>query len=101
MLRLKWKLSIELELSWDPYGSQGPIAVLLEAGLARVQTSFGILIFTFSSNLNNLRQKLKIWENYVEGEEVSHGAAAENKHNRKKCSSEVVNSMYRLLVIKR
>ncbi|KAG7554358.1 Staphylococcal nuclease (SNase-like) OB-fold [Arabidopsis suecica] len=52
--------------------------VLLEAGLAKMQTSFGAdriaeahLLEQAERSAKN--QKLKIWENYVEGEEVSNG----------------------------
>ncbi|KAF7840208.1 ribonuclease TUDOR 1-like [Senna tora] len=59
-------------------------ATLLEAGLAKLQTSFGsdrIPDFHLleQAEQSAKRQKLKIWENYVEGEEVSNGAAVENK----------------------
>ncbi|KAK7358733.1 hypothetical protein VNO77_00671 [Canavalia gladiata] len=57
---------------------------LLEAGLAKLQTSFGsdrIPDFQLleEAEQSAKRQKLKIWENYVEGEEVSNGAPVENK----------------------
>ncbi|KAG5019520.1 hypothetical protein JHK87_015375 [Glycine soja] len=64
---------------------------LLEAGLAKLQTSFGsdrIPDFHLldQAEQSAKRQKLKvrmgpdhIWENFVEGEEVSNGAAVENK----------------------
>ncbi|EXB79410.1 nuclease domain-containing protein 1 [Morus notabilis] len=58
---------------------------LLEAGLARLQTSFGSDRIPDAHLLEQAeqsakRQKLKIWENYVEGEEVpSNGSAAESK----------------------
>jgi len=83
---------------------------LLEAGLAKLQTSFGsdripdfhlldqaeqsakrqklkvrmgpdhVYITTICSLLTILKQiVLQIWENFVEGEEVSNGAAVENK----------------------
>ncbi|PON97497.1 Nuclease domain-containing protein [Trema orientale] len=65
--------------------SRSNVAVaLLEAGLAKLQTSFGSdripdihLLEKAEQSAKN--QKLKIWENYVEGEEVSNGAATENK----------------------
>ncbi|XP_057728758.1 ribonuclease TUDOR 1-like [Arachis stenosperma] len=58
---------------------------LLEAGLAKLQTSFGgdripdfHLLEQAEQSAKN--KKLKIWENYVEGEEVSNGATpVENK----------------------
>ncbi|XVE56474.1 hypothetical protein DITRI_Ditri04bG0013100 [Diplodiscus trichospermus] len=58
---------------------------LLEAGLAKLQTSFSSDRIPDAHLLEQAeksakRQKLKIWENYVEGEEVSSGAATvENK----------------------
>ncbi|KAE8670901.1 TUDOR-SN protein 1 isoform 2 [Hibiscus syriacus] len=59
--------------------------VLLEAGLAKLQTSFGADRIVDAHLLDQAeqsakRQKLKIWENYVEGEEVSNGSpTVENK----------------------
>lgn len=58
--------------------------VLLEAGLARLQTSFGIDRIPDAHLLEQAEQsarkkKLKIWENYVEGEEASNGPAVESK----------------------
>uniref|UniRef100_A0A7C9CGD0 Ribonuclease n=2 Tax=Opuntia streptacantha TaxID=393608 RepID=A0A7C9CGD0_OPUST len=55
-------------------------AVLLEAGLARLQT-FGLDRIPDSHLLSQAqdsakRQKLKIWENYVEGQEVPNGTPA-------------------------
>lgn len=55
-------------------------AVLLEAGLARLQT-FGLDRIPDSHILSQAedsakRQKLKIWENYVEGQEVPNGTPA-------------------------
>ncbi|XP_061369869.1 ribonuclease TUDOR 1 [Gastrolobium bilobum] len=57
---------------------------LLEAGLAKLQTSFGsdrIPDFHLleQAEQSAKKQKLKIWENYVEGEEVSTGATVEKK----------------------
>ncbi|KAK7399303.1 hypothetical protein VNO78_10484 [Psophocarpus tetragonolobus] len=57
---------------------------LLEAGLAKLQTSFGsdrIPDFHLleQAEQSAKKQKLKIWENYVEGEEVSNDAPVENK----------------------
>ncbi|GMN62202.1 hypothetical protein TIFTF001_031286 [Ficus carica] len=58
---------------------------LLEAGLARLQLSFGSDRIPDAHLLEQAeqsakRKNLKIWENYVEGEEVpSNGAAAESK----------------------
>ncbi|KAL2347119.1 hypothetical protein Fmac_001119 [Flemingia macrophylla] len=59
-------------------------ATLLEAGLAKLQTSFGsdrIPDFHLldQAEQSAKRRKLKIWENFVEGEEVSNGAPVENK----------------------
>ncbi|VVB13566.1 unnamed protein product [Arabis nemorensis] len=53
--------------------------VLLEAGLAKMQTSFGADRIVEAHILEQAErtaknQKLKIWENYVEGEEVSNGS---------------------------
>lgn len=57
---------------------------LLEAGLAKLQTSFGSdripdINLLDQAEKSAKRQKLKIWEKYVEGEEVSNGAAVESK----------------------
>ncbi|KAL2342841.1 hypothetical protein Fmac_004126 [Flemingia macrophylla] len=57
---------------------------LLEAGLAKLQTSFGTdripdFHLLEQAEQSARKQKLKIWENYVEGEEVSNGAPVENK----------------------
>ncbi|KAI6675794.1 hypothetical protein NL676_003700 [Syzygium grande] len=57
---------------------------LLEAGLAKLQTSFGGERIPDAHLLQQAeqvakRQKLKIWENYVEGQEVSNGSAVESK----------------------
>ncbi|KAK7291504.1 hypothetical protein RIF29_06702 [Crotalaria pallida] len=57
---------------------------LLEAGLAKLQTSFGgdrIPDFHLleKAELSAKRQKLKIWENFVEGEVVPNAATVENK----------------------
>ncbi|KAL3716227.1 hypothetical protein ACJRO7_007913 [Eucalyptus globulus] len=59
-------------------------ATLLEAGLAKLQTSFGGDRIPDAHLLQQAeqaakRQKLKIWENYVEGQEVSNGSAVESK----------------------
>ncbi|CAA3023629.1 staphylococcal nuclease domain-containing 1-like [Olea europaea subsp. europaea] len=55
---------------------------LLEAGLAKLQTSFGTDRIPDSHLLVQAEQsakmkKLKIWENYVEGEEVFNGSSVE------------------------
>ncbi|KAL4634705.1 hypothetical protein ACB092_04G219400 [Castanea dentata] len=57
---------------------------LLEAGLAKLQTSFGSdripdIHLLEQAEKSAKRQKLKIWENYVEGEEVPNGAVVESK----------------------
>lgn len=57
---------------------------LLEAGLAKLQTSFGTenipdAHLLAQAEQSAKRQKLKIWENYVEGEEVSNGSVVESK----------------------
>ncbi|KAL5207587.1 hypothetical protein ABZP36_032022 [Zizania latifolia] len=58
-------------------------SVLLEAGLAKL-SSFGLDRIPDANVLQRAeqsakQQKLKIWENYVEGEEVSNGSASESK----------------------
>uniref|UniRef100_A0A803NVN4 Ribonuclease n=1 Tax=Cannabis sativa TaxID=3483 RepID=A0A803NVN4_CANSA len=62
---------------------------LLEAGLAKLQNSFGndrIIEFHLLEKAEQVakKQKLKIWENYVEGEEVSNGAAAVAAESKQK-----------------
>ncbi|CAI8619265.1 unnamed protein product [Vicia faba] len=57
---------------------------LLEAGLAKLRTSFGsdrIPDFHLleQAEQSAKREKLKIWENYVEGEELSNGTTVEKK----------------------
>uniref|UniRef100_A0A2P2MH02 Ribonuclease n=2 Tax=Rhizophora mucronata TaxID=61149 RepID=A0A2P2MH02_RHIMU len=57
---------------------------LLEAGLAKLQNSFGADRISEAHLLEQAeksakRQKLKVWENYVEGEELSNGPAVESK----------------------
>ncbi|XP_011040304.1 PREDICTED: staphylococcal nuclease domain-containing protein 1 isoform X2 [Populus euphratica] len=57
---------------------------LLEAGLARFQTSFGTDRIPDAHLLEQAeqsakRQKLKIWENYVEGEAINSGPVVESK----------------------
>ncbi|KAK1270898.1 hypothetical protein QJS04_geneDACA024967 [Acorus gramineus] len=56
---------------------------LLEAGLAKIQTSFGIDRITDGHLLTRAeqsakQQKLKIWENYAEGQEPVNGSTPEN-----------------------
>ncbi|KAE9604221.1 putative micrococcal nuclease [Lupinus albus] len=58
---------------------------LLEAGLAKLQTSFGNdripdIHLLQQAEESAKKQKLKIWENFVEGVEVSNGPAVQNKH---------------------
>ncbi|XP_038989395.1 ribonuclease TUDOR 1-like isoform X2 [Phoenix dactylifera] len=58
--------------------------ILLEAGLAKFQTSFGSDRIPDANLLAQAeqsakRQKLKIWENYVEGQEVANGSTSEAK----------------------
>ncbi|CAL5373189.1 unnamed protein product [Camellia sinensis] len=57
---------------------------LLEAGLAKLQTSFGTdripdAHLLAQAEQSAKRQKLKIWENFIEGEEVSNGSTTERK----------------------
>ncbi|KAI3512755.1 hypothetical protein L1887_20074 [Cichorium endivia] len=67
---------------WD---SKANVAItLLEAGLARLQTSFGTDRIPDAHLLAQAeqfakKQKLKIWENYVEGEEVTNGHTDDKK----------------------
>ncbi|PKI71224.1 hypothetical protein CRG98_008399 [Punica granatum] len=58
---------------------------LLEAGLAKLQTSFGSDRIPDAHLLERAeqsakKQKLKIWEDYVEGQEASNGSVVESKH---------------------
>ncbi|XP_050226106.1 ribonuclease TUDOR 1 [Mercurialis annua] len=67
---------------WESRTNMG--MVLLEHGLAKLQTSFGMDRIPEAHLLEQAEQsakkkKLKIWENYVEGEEVSNGPAVESK----------------------
>ncbi|CAN4086531.1 unnamed protein product [Withania somnifera] len=65
--------------------SRSNVAVtLLEAGLARLQTSFGTdriaeVHLLMQAEQAAKSQKLKLWENYIEGEEVPSGGAAERR----------------------
>ncbi|ONK58667.1 uncharacterized protein A4U43_C09F15430 [Asparagus officinalis] len=57
---------------------------LLEAGLAKLQTSFGSdripdVHLLARAEQSAKEQKLKIWENYVEGQEVTNGAPTDSK----------------------
>ncbi|KAL0905168.1 hypothetical protein M5K25_027353 [Dendrobium thyrsiflorum] len=67
---------------WESTTNMG--AVLLGAGLAKLQTSFGVDRIPDSQILAQAEQsaklqKLKIWENYVEGQENANGPSAESK----------------------
>ncbi|KAL3575563.1 hypothetical protein D5086_023664 [Populus alba] len=67
---------------WESRTNMG--VTLLEAGLAKFQTSFGTDRIPEAHLLEQAeqsakRQKLKIWEKYVEGEEVNNGPAVESK----------------------
>uniref|UniRef100_A0A5B7AQR1 Ribonuclease n=1 Tax=Davidia involucrata TaxID=16924 RepID=A0A5B7AQR1_DAVIN len=67
---------------WESRTNMG--VTLLEAGLAKLQTSFGTdripdAHLLMQAEQSAKRQKLKIWENFVEGEEVSNGSTAERK----------------------
>ncbi|KAJ4897259.1 TUDOR-SN protein 2 [Raphanus sativus] len=78
--KLKLKLWTEPALSWDQCGSQGPTQQrsFLKPAWRKMQTGFGA-DKTLEAHLLELaersakKQKLKIWENYVEGEEVVNG----------------------------
>ncbi|KAL0464023.1 UNVERIFIED_CONTAM: Ribonuclease TUDOR 1 [Sesamum latifolium] len=57
---------------------------LLEAGLAKLQTSFGLdripdAHLLVQAEQSAKQKKLKIWENFVEGEEVSNGSTVERR----------------------
>ncbi|KAF9607540.1 hypothetical protein IFM89_036902 [Coptis chinensis] len=67
---------------WDP--KTNVAVTLLEAGLAKLQTAFGADRIADAHLLalaeqSAKRKKLKIWENYVEGQEVVNGPAAESR----------------------
>jgi len=56
--------------------------ILLEAGLAKLQTSFGSdripdVHLLARAELSAKQKRLKAWENYVEGQEVANGSTAE------------------------
>ncbi|KAI3463513.1 hypothetical protein Pfo_020176 [Paulownia fortunei] len=58
--------------------------LLLEAGLAKLQTSFGLdripdAHLLVQAEQSAKQKKLKIWENFVEGEEVPNGSAVERR----------------------
>ncbi|XP_071731814.1 ribonuclease TUDOR 2-like [Rutidosis leptorrhynchoides] len=70
---------------WESKTNVG--VTLLEAGLAKLQTGFGADRIPDAHILAQAeqyakKQKLKIWENYVEGEEVTNGAAPDNKKQK-------------------
>ncbi|XP_071709827.1 ribonuclease TUDOR 1-like [Rutidosis leptorrhynchoides] len=67
---------------WESKTNVG--VTLLEAGHAKLQTGFGADRIPDAHLLAQAeqfakKQKLKIWENYVEGEEVTNGAASDKK----------------------
>nr|GEX15747.1 ribonuclease TUDOR 1-like [Tanacetum cinerariifolium] len=67
---------------WESKANVG--AILLEAGLAKLQTGFGAdriadAHLLAQAEQSAKRQKLKIWENFVEGEEVTNGSTPEKK----------------------
>ncbi|GFZ07903.1 TUDOR-SN protein 1 [Actinidia rufa] len=67
---------------WESKINMG--VTLLESGLAKLQTNFGIdgipdAHLLVRAEQSAKRQKLKIWENFVEGEEVSNDSTAERK----------------------
>ncbi|XP_059644882.1 ribonuclease TUDOR 1-like [Cornus florida] len=62
---------------------------LLEAGLAKLQTTFNIdrvpdAHLLVQAEQSAKKQKLKIWENFVEGEEVSSASTSERKQKYQK-----------------
>ncbi|KAJ6800938.1 ribonuclease TUDOR 2-like [Iris pallida] len=67
---------------WE--GRTNVAVTLLEAGLAKLQTSFGSdripdAHLLAQAEQSAKRQKLKIWENYVEGQEVTSGPTSDTK----------------------
>ncbi|MQL77966.1 hypothetical protein Taro_010390, partial [Colocasia esculenta] len=59
-------------------------ATLLEEGLAKLQNSFGSdripdLHLLIQAELSAKKQRLKIWENYVEGQEAANGTVTDNR----------------------
>ncbi|KAL1196830.1 Ribonuclease TUDOR 1 [Cardamine amara subsp. amara] len=81
---------------WE--SSTNVATVLLEGGLAKMQTSFGAdriveahLLEKAEKSAKN--QKLKIWENYVEGEEVSNGNTATVETRQKETLKVVVTEV--------
>lgn len=70
---------------WESRTNVG--AILLEAGLAKLQTGFGAdriadAHLLAQAEQSAKRQKLKIWENYVEGEEVTNGSTPTEKKQK-------------------
>ncbi|KAL3818459.1 hypothetical protein ACJIZ3_004364 [Penstemon smallii] len=62
--------------------------LLLEAGLAKLHTSFGLdripdAHLLVKAEQSAKQKKLKIWENYVEKEEVSNGTVVEKRQRKK------------------
>ncbi|XP_057767720.1 ribonuclease TUDOR 1 [Salvia miltiorrhiza] len=60
---------------------------LLEAGLAKLQTSFGLdripdAHLLVQAEQSAKQKKLKIWENYVEGEEVTNGTSGVERRQK-------------------
>ncbi|XP_034706766.1 ribonuclease TUDOR 1-like [Vitis riparia] len=61
--------------------------VLLEAGLAKLQTTFGAdrmadAHLLAKAEQSAKQQKLKIWENYVEGQEIANASGTENSRQK-------------------
>ncbi|KAJ9683135.1 hypothetical protein PVL29_018930 [Vitis rotundifolia] len=61
--------------------------VLLEAGLAKLQTTFGAdrmadAHLLAKAEQSAKQQKLKIWENYVEGQEIANASGNENSRQK-------------------
>ncbi|KAL6280783.1 hypothetical protein ACE6H2_017664 [Prunus campanulata] len=71
---------------WESKSKTNVAIALVEAGLAKFQNSFGGEIpdghLLEQAEQSAKRQKLKIWENYVEGEEVSNGSAVDNNKQK-------------------
>ncbi|XP_059645186.1 ribonuclease TUDOR 1-like [Cornus florida] len=70
---------------WESKTNMG--VTLLEAGLARLQTAFGTdripeAHLLVQAERSAKGKKLKIWENFVEGEEVPNGAAASERKQK-------------------
>ncbi|KAK9669787.1 hypothetical protein RND81_13G154500 [Saponaria officinalis] len=81
---------------WESRTNMG--AVLLQAGLAKFQASFGADRIADSHLLAQAedsakRQKLKIWENYVEGQEVANGSSSVAETRKKEVLKAVVTEV--------